>query len=52
MRTKDPEPGKQQERAEIWLAAELGNFPVRVLVIDKEGRRLEQMAVRVSVSAP
>jgi len=52
VRTKNQEPGKQQERAEIWLAAELGNFPVRVLVIDKEGRRLEQMAVRISVSAP
>ena len=52
VRTKEQEPGKHQERAEIWLAAELGNFPVRALVIDKEGRRLEQMAVRVSVSAP
>jgi hypothetical protein len=43
---------KERETAEIWLAAELGNFPVRVLVIDKDGRRLEQVAVRVSASTP
>jgi hypothetical protein len=43
---------KQHERIETWLAAELGHLPVRVLMLDKEGRRLEQVAVRVSTSAP
>jgi hypothetical protein len=42
---------KQHERIETWLAAELGHLPVRVLMLDKEGRRLEQLAVRVSVPA-
>jgi Protein of unknown function (DUF3108) len=43
---------KQHERIETWLAAELGHLPVRVLMLDKDGRRLEQLAVRVSASAP
>ena len=43
---------KQHERIETWLAAELGHLPVRVLMLDKEGRRLEQVAVRISASAP
>lgn len=37
------------ERAEIWLAAELGYFPVRVVFLAKDGTRLEQTAVRVTV---
>jgi hypothetical protein len=37
------------ERTEIWLAKELGNFPVRVVMLPKDGKRLEQTAVRVSV---
>jgi hypothetical protein len=40
---------RQAERTEIWLAAELGNFPVRVVMLPKDGKRLEQVAVRVSV---
>jgi hypothetical protein len=44
VRTKD-----NNERAEIWLAAELGYFPVRVVFLGKDGTRLEQMAVRISV---
>jgi len=43
---------KQHERIETWLAAELGHLPVRVLMLDKDGRRLEQVAVRISASAP
>jgi hypothetical protein len=43
---------KQHERIETWLAAELGYLPVRVLMLDKDGRRLEQVAVRISASAP
>ena len=43
---------KQHERIETWLAAELGHLPVRVLMLEKDGIRLEQVAVRVSASAP
>jgi len=43
---------KQQERIETWLAAELGHLPVRVLMLGKDGRRLEQVAVRIAASAP
>ncbi|HEX6689732.1 MAG TPA: DUF3108 domain-containing protein [Burkholderiales bacterium] len=40
---------KEKENTEIWLAAELGYFPVRVSQVPKDGKRLEQTAVRVSV---
>ena len=43
---------KERERIETWFAVELGHFPVRVLMLDKDGRRLEQVAVRISASAP
>ena len=43
---------KEKQRAEIWLANELGNFPVRALVLYKNGTRLDQVAVRVSTAAP
>jgi hypothetical protein len=39
---------KEREQAEIWLAAELGYFPVRIVLV-RDGARLEQSAVRVSV---
>jgi hypothetical protein len=43
---------KEKERIEIWLAIELGYFPVRATSVSKSGRRLEQVAVRVSASTP
>jgi len=43
---------KQHERIETWLATELGHLPVRVLMLDKDGRLLEQVAVRISASGP
>jgi hypothetical protein len=43
---------RENESSEIWLAKQLGNFPVRVVVVYKDGKRLEQMAVRVSAPAP
>ena len=43
---------KDSGSAELWLAKELGNFPVRAVVVDKDGRRLEQSAVRISTSSP
>ena len=39
---------KEREQSEIWLAAELGYFPVRVVHV-RDGTRLEQVAVRVSI---
>jgi hypothetical protein len=43
---------KEKERIEIWLATELGYFPVRAVSVSKNGRRLDQVAVRVSATAP
>jgi hypothetical protein len=38
-----------QDRAtEIWLAVERGYIPVRVLLVDKDGTRLDQVAAKVS----
>jgi hypothetical protein len=36
------------ETAEIWLAAELGFLPVRILVTDDDGTRYEHVASRIS----
>lgn len=39
-----------QDRAtEIWLAVDRGYVPVRVLLIDKDGTRLDQVAAKISV---
>ena len=40
--------GERQENAQLWLAAELGYIPVRLLVVQDDGTRLDQTAVRVS----
>ena len=37
-----------KERTELWLAAEVGYVPVRLLVVQEDGTRLDQVAVRVS----
>jgi hypothetical protein len=39
---------KEDERAEIWLATELGRLPVRVLVTEQNGTRYDQVATRIS----
>jgi hypothetical protein len=36
------------ERAEIWLAADRGYLPVRILIVDKKGARVDQVLTRVS----
>ncbi len=36
------------ERAEIWLAADHGYLPVRVLVVDRKGTRLDQVLTRLA----
>jgi len=37
-----------KERAEIWLAADRDYLPVRVLIVTKEGDRVDQVVTRVS----
>jgi hypothetical protein len=38
-----------QDRAtELWLAADRGYLPVKLVIVDKDGSRIEQVAVRVS----
>ena len=38
-----------QDRAtEIWLAVDRGHIPVRVLLVDKDGTRLDQVAAKIS----
>ena len=36
------------DSAQLWLAAELGHLPVRLLVVQKDGTRLDQVATRIS----
>jgi hypothetical protein len=41
------QPG-EKDSAELWLAADLGYIPVRLLDIEKDGTRYEQLATRIS----
>ena len=41
------EPG-EKDTAELWLAASLGYIPVRLLDVEKDGTRYEQLATRIS----
>jgi hypothetical protein len=36
------------ERAEIWLAADRDYIPVRILIVTKDGTRLDQVVTRIS----
>ena len=38
----------QDKVTEIWLAVDRQYIPVRILVIDKDGRRLDQLATKIS----
>ena len=38
----------KREKAELWLAAERAYIPVRLLVVEKDGTRYEQLATRIS----
>lgn len=40
--------GPDDRSSEIWLAAKLGYVPVRILVVEKDGTRIDQVAIRVS----
>jgi hypothetical protein len=39
----------QDKITEIWLAADRNYIPVRILVVDKRGLRLDQLAVKIAV---
>ena len=40
--------GEDRESAELWLAAGRNHIPVRLLVVEKDGTRYEQLAIRIS----
>jgi hypothetical protein len=40
--------GNDAERTEIWLARKLDFLPVRVLVVEKDGTRYEQVATKIA----
>jgi hypothetical protein len=40
--------GPEDDRTEIWLASELSYLPVRILVVEKNGTRYDQMATKIS----
>ncbi|HET7671272.1 MAG TPA: DUF3108 domain-containing protein [Burkholderiales bacterium] len=40
--------GEDRESAELWLAAERSYVPVRLLIVEKDGTRFDQYAIRIS----
>jgi hypothetical protein len=38
----------QDKETEIWLAADRQYIPVRILIVDKDGTRLDQLAAKIS----
>jgi hypothetical protein len=40
--------GADRESAELWLASARNHIPVRLLVVEKDGTRYEQVAIRIS----
>ena len=40
--------GEDRETAELWLAAERSYIPVRLLIVEKNGTRYDQYAIRIS----
>ena len=38
----------EDERTEIWLATELSNLPLRVLVVEKNGTRYDQVPTKIA----
>jgi hypothetical protein len=40
--------GADARGSEVWLAADRGHVPVRIVVTEKDGTRLEQVAVRIA----
>jgi hypothetical protein len=44
-----PEDANDRRVTEIWLARALGGLPVRILLVDRDGARIDQQAVNVAV---
>ncbi len=44
-----PERADDRRVTEIWLAPSLGGLPVRILLVDKDGARLDQQATRITL---
>lgn len=40
--------GEERESAELWLAVDRSYIPVRLVVVEKDGTRYEQVATRIS----
>jgi hypothetical protein len=40
---------KDGDRTDVWLAADLSYLPVRVLIVDADGTRVEQIVTRISM---
>src|SRR5438874_13394257 len=40
--------GDDRETAEVWLAPQYSYLPLRLLVVDKDGTRMEQLPTRIS----
>jgi hypothetical protein len=40
---------KGRERTELWLARELGDLPVRIVVSEEDGTRYEQVATKIAL---
>jgi hypothetical protein len=40
---------KDGDRTEVWLAADLSYLPLRVLIVDADGTRVEQVVTRISM---
>jgi hypothetical protein len=45
---RKPERADDRRTTEIWLAPALGYLPVRILLTEKDGTRLDQQASRFS----
>lgn len=41
--------GPDDKATELWLATDHGNLPVRLLIVDKDGTRIDQVATRLSI---
>jgi len=40
--------GNEEERTQVWLATKLDLLPVRILVLEKDGTRYEQVATKIA----
>jgi hypothetical protein len=40
--------GNGEERTEVWFAVKLDLLPLRILVVEKDGTRYEQVATKIS----